>query len=99
MEKKAKKENFMKKCMEHMNWESGKGSGKGLIWFPLTPIIFGLILFITGWFLNPEITRVLWLIVSGLIVSIGAMMWIMGSLMFRAMKKNNEVNSAVASEG
>lgn len=80
----------MGKCMEHMGKmgkEGGKNDGKGLIWFPLAPIVIGLILFALGWYVNPEVTRVLWIIASGLIISMGAMMWIMGTLMFRAWKK------------
>lgn len=46
-------------------------------WCPLIPVIVGVLLFIAGYFLSAEIVRVLWLIVSGLIILTGILCFVM----------------------
>lgn len=44
---------------------------KGCRWCPIIPVILGTILLLLGYFLNPETIRVLWLILSGVVVLMG----------------------------
>ena len=62
---------IMNKCM------------KGCRWFPIIPVVLGMVLFLLGYYLSPEITRILWMIVAGLVVLIGTF----GLLMMSKMKK------------
>ena len=52
-------------------------------WFPLCPIIVGVILFLLGYLLNADLVRLLWLVVSGAIVLMGLVGVMMVSVMFR----------------
>ncbi len=56
---------------------------KGCRWFPAIPVILGTILFLLGYYLSPEITRILWMIVAGFVVLTGTF----GLLMMSKMKK------------
>ena len=40
-------------------------------WFPLIPAVFGVVLLLLGYYLDAEITRVLWMAVAGLTVLLG----------------------------
>ena len=40
-------------------------------YFPLFPVVVGTIFLLLGYFLNPEVTRMLWMIGGGLIVGLG----------------------------
>ena len=40
-------------------------------WFPLIPVVFGVVLLLLGYYLDAEITRVLWMVVAGLTVLLG----------------------------
>ncbi|MHC4132308.1 MAG: hypothetical protein ACYSSP_05215 [Planctomycetota bacterium] len=62
---------MMSKCM------------KGCRWFPVIPVIFGISLLLLGYFLNPEITRILWMIAAGFV----AMMGVFGFVMMNKMKQ------------
>jgi len=48
-------------------------------WFPLVPVVFGVILLLLGYYLDAEITRVLWMAVAGVTVLLGTFGLIMMS--------------------
>jgi len=56
---------MMKSCMQRCRW------------CPLLSIILGTIAFLLGYFLDAEIIRILWLILSGTIVVMGLLCWLM----------------------
>ncbi len=53
-------------------------------WFPLFPIVVGIILFCIGYFCSAEVIRVLWLILSSLVTLMG----VAGLIMVNAMLRN-----------
>ena len=63
--------NCIEKCM------------KGCRWCPIILVIIGGGLFALGWYLPVEITRILWLISSGLIAFFGLCMLLMMQTMGR----------------
>ncbi|OEU62091.1 MAG: hypothetical protein BA870_05700 [Desulfuromonadales bacterium C00003094] len=46
-------------------------------WCPLLPIILGTIAFLLGYFLDAEIIRIIWLILSGTMVVMGLLCLLM----------------------
>jgi len=44
---------------------------KGCRWFPLIPVVLGILLLLLGYYLDAEITRILWIIASGFVVLLG----------------------------
>jgi putative exporter of polyketide antibiotics len=62
---------MMNKCM------------KGCRWFPFVPVVFGIAFLVLGYFLNPEIIRILWMIAAGFVILMG----ILGLLMMSKMKQ------------
>ena len=56
---------------------------KGCRWFPLIPIVLGIALLVLGYFLNPDITRILWIIAAGFVILMG----IFGVVMISKMKQ------------
>ena len=50
---------MMSKCM------------KGCRWFPLIPVILGTVLLLLGYFLNSEVIRIIWMIISGFVIALG----------------------------
>ncbi|MHC4088331.1 MAG: hypothetical protein ACYSWZ_11540 [Planctomycetota bacterium] len=44
---------------------------KGCRWFPLIPVVFGILLLLLGFYLNAEITRILWMMVAGFVILMG----------------------------
>ena len=56
---------------------------KGSRCFLLLPIVFGIAFLVLGYFLNPEITRILWMIAAGFVILMG----IFGLVMMSKMKK------------
>ena len=50
-------------------------------WCPLIPVIFGIILFLVGYFLRADIVRIVWLTLSGLVILLGLLCLIMMGLM------------------
>ena len=46
---------------------------KACRWFPLVPIMLGIALLLLGYFLNPEITRVLWMVAAGFVSLMGVL--------------------------
>lgn len=68
-------EGEMKKCMMHCKW------------CPLIPVVLGVVLFLLGYFLDAEIVRIVWLVLSGLVVLMGIGCFIMTSLMMKFGRK------------
>ena len=62
---------IMSKCM------------KGCRWFPFVPVVLGIAFLMLGYFLNPEVTRILWMIAAGFV----ALMGIFGLVMMSKMKQ------------
>jgi hypothetical protein len=62
---------MMNKCM------------KGCKWFPFIPVVLGIAFLMLGYFLNPEITRILWMIAAGFVILMG----IFGLLMMSKIKQ------------
>jgi hypothetical protein len=64
-------------------WEGGemkemmKGCLQKCRWCPLLPIILGTIAFLLGYFLDAEIIRIIWLILSGTMVVMGLLCLLM----------------------
>ena len=48
-------------------------------WFPLIPVVFGLVSLLLGYYLDADITRILWMAVAGLTVLLGTFGLIMMS--------------------
>ncbi len=49
-------------------------------WFLLIPVVFGIALLLLGYYLDAEITRVLWMLLAGLVILMGAFGFLMMSL-------------------
>jgi hypothetical protein len=60
---------MMSKCM------------KGCRWFPLVPVVLGIAFFVLGYYLDAEITRILWMVAAGLVILMGTL----GAVMMRVM--------------
>ncbi|MHC4474336.1 MAG: hypothetical protein ACYTEL_01740 [Planctomycetota bacterium] len=56
---------------------------KACRWFPLMPVVLGVVFLLLGYYLDPQITRVLWMAAAGFAILIGAL----GLLMMGKMKK------------
>ena len=56
---------------------------RGCRWFPLFPAIAGVILFLLGYFLDANVVRILWLVISGAIVPMAFVGVMVVSMMFR----------------
>lgn len=61
----------------------------GCRWFPIIPIIIGIIFFLLGYYLNAEIVRILWLICSGFWVLMGVFGFVIMGVMMRTMGKED----------
>ena len=82
----------MSKCCENVNQEGAgdmkammskcRSCMKGFRWFPSIPVVVGILLFLFGYFMNPEILRILWLIASGAVVLAGLIGLILMSRFF-----------------
>lgn len=55
-------------------------------WFLLLPIAFGALSLLLGYYLDAQVTRVLWLILSGFVVLTGTFGFMMISRMIRRIK-------------
>ncbi|MFC1739342.1 hypothetical protein ACFL1G_09880 [Planctomycetota bacterium] len=56
---------------------------KGCRWFPLFPVILGIVLLMLGYFLDAEVIRIIWMITSGFVLALG----ILGLFIAGKMKK------------
>ena len=72
----------MGKCMEGM---------KGAKWFMLFPGLILIIAFLLTFFLNPELVKVLWLVITCILLGLGLTFMLFIGLWLRKMKK--EVNA------
>ena len=70
---------------------SGSGDSRSMMagcmkmcrWFPLVPMIFGIALFVLGYYLDASIIRVLWMLFAGFMAVLG----IFGLILMGTMKK------------
>ena len=84
-EDKWKMSEMMEKCCEGVSGTDDCSSMmaecmKKCRWFPLIPVIFGIVLLLLGYFLDADITRILWMIAAGLLVLLGTCGFLMISL-------------------
>ncbi len=56
---------------------------KGCKWFPLIPVVLGIFLLLLGYYLDAEITRILWIIASGFVVLLGTFGLVMMTMITR----------------
>jgi hypothetical protein len=56
---------------------------KGCRWFPLIPVVLGILLLLLGYYLDAEITRILWMVAAGFVVALGTFALLMMSRMNR----------------
>ena len=56
---------------------------KGCRWFPLIPVILGILFLLLGYYLDAEITRILWMIAAGFLILMGTFCLLMMSKMIR----------------
>jgi cytochrome b subunit of formate dehydrogenase len=66
---------------------------KGARWFLLVPGIFITIAFLLGYFLDPVTIRVLWLIVTGILLILGITFYILMNFWISGMHKKSRVCS------
>jgi len=52
-------------------------------WFPLLPVIIGIVFLLLGYYLDAEITRVLWMAGAGLLILMGTFCLLMMSKMIK----------------
>ncbi|ATX80050.1 hypothetical protein Ga0123461_1637 [Mariprofundus aestuarium] len=79
----CEKSGMMKTCIE-------KGG-----WALLIPYSIGVILFLVGWFLSAEALRLIWLILSSLIATVGFIGLVMVNLMIRKSPKEGDNSDEV----
>jgi hypothetical protein len=56
---------------------------KGCGWFPVVPVVLGIALLLLGYYLDSEITRILWMVAAGFVILAGTFGLIMMSKMKR----------------
>lgn len=83
---------MMNKCCENMSKNDDCSSMMTACmskckWFPLMAMIFGIALFFLGYYLNAEITRVLWMIAAGFLILMGTFCLLMMSRMIRLSRR------------
>jgi len=70
---------------------SGSGDSRSIMagcmkmcrWFPLIPVILGILLLLLGYYLDAEITRILWMVAAGFLILMGTLCLFMMSKMIR----------------
>jgi hypothetical protein len=78
----------MAKCCGGM---SGSGDSRSMMagcmkmcrWFPLIPVILGILFLLLGYYLDAEITRILWMLAAGFLILMGTFCLLMMSKMIR----------------
>jgi hypothetical protein len=78
----------MKGCCEGVTAASDRSSKvgrcvKGCRFFPLIPVVLGVVFLLLGYYLDPQITRVLWMAAAGLVVLMGILVLTLMSKMKR----------------
>ena len=76
VEDKQKMTEMMDKCSEGMSGTDDCSSMMGECmkkcrWFPLVPVILGIVLLLLGYYLDVEVIRILWMVVAGLVILLG----------------------------
>lgn len=80
---------MMAKCCEGMRASGGPGPSmmagcmKMCRWFPLIPVILGIVFLLLGYYLDAEITRILWMAAAGFLILMGTFCLLMMSKMIR----------------
>lgn len=83
---------MMNECCKGMR-ENGDGSSmmagcmKKCKWFPLMAAIFGIALFLLGYYLDAEITRILWMLAAGFLILMGTFCLLMMNRMMRLSQR------------
>lgn len=67
--------NMMSEMMHHC--------AKNMRWMPLFPLTIGITLFLLGYFLQPDVVRILFLVLTGIPVIMG----VIGLVMMNSMRK------------
>jgi len=85
VEDKQKMAEMMDKCCEGMSGTDDCSSMmaecmKRCRWFPLILVIVGIFLLLLGYYLDAEVIRILWMILSGLIILMGVLGFIVVSM-------------------
>jgi hypothetical protein len=75
-------------CCEGMRGSGGSGSimagcMKMCGLFPLIPVILGVLLLLLGYYLDAEITRILWMVAAGFLILMGTFCLLMMSKMIK----------------
>ena len=55
-------------------------------WFPLMPVILGILFLLLGYYLDAEITRILWMVAAGFLILMGTFCLLMMSKMIRIFR-------------
>jgi len=69
---------FMKKCMTKCM--------SGAKWFLLIPGVILILIFLLGYFLDPEMVRVLWLVITGALIVLGSTFYVLMNIWARGLK-------------
>ncbi len=56
---------------------------RGCRWLPLIPVVLGILLLLLGYYLDAEITRILWMAAAGFLILMGTFALLMMSRMNR----------------
>lgn len=59
------------------------GCMKRCRWCPWIPMILGGVLFLLGYFLDAEVVRLLWLVLSGMVILMGLFCYVMMGMIMR----------------
>ena len=91
----ADKNTVMREVMPHMMETMGDSSMRGTMsmmmghcmrafrWLPLIPLLFGIVLFLLGYFLSAEAVRILWLVLAAIPIILGVLALLMTTAMSR----------------
>ena len=63
---------------------------KGCRWFLLVAVVLGVSLFLLGYYLDAEVTRILWMAAAGLVILAGTL----GVVMMRVMIRKTTIRTA-----
>ena len=66
----------------------GKGESRSMMsgcmkmcrWFPLIPVILGILFLLLGYYLDAEVTRILWMLAAGFLILMGTFCLLMMNL-------------------
>lgn len=72
----GKMSGMMKVCMQRAKW------------MPLFPLVIGIVLFLIGYLLSADVVRILWLVLSGLIILMGGIGLIMARRMAASFSRD-----------